>query len=580
MRTLSLTALFLIAFCLQGCGGSDAPPADESSNESGSEATETESSLGTPSEMPENIESGSQESSEETTSAAPAGDSTLNYITEDAVAAIVVRPSKALNNPLVKEIIALADEANPSQKLSEQLAQAKTEMGVEINQIDHILIVADQNLLNVAPMMMMGMPAPAKPIVAVQLVDGVDSQLVMDSAPSSAERIKIAGGDGVKTPDGGVVYKVSSSRLLYGDEAKLESILNNKHSASIRNLLEKSLSSDLGVAVNLEPVKQSMQQGAQGNPMMAMVIPIVQQMQTMTIAADLEAENLLNISVDTPNTEAAKAVQQSLQGFLQMGKQQYEQAKGDVPEEMKEMMQAFVDGANLSSNAEVVSLAIPRPANFEKLPEMLKPALNQAATAAKMSQNKNNLKQIGLAFHNYHAVYNHFPAIDSNGGAEGEQKGKGLSWRVHLLPFIEEAPLYEQFNMDEPWDSEHNKALIEQMPMVFGDNPEGKTSIHVFQGEKVAFKEGHTGPRIRDYLDGTSNTILVVEAGDDTADIWTKPGGLEFNADDPIAALGNIGEMFHALLCDGSVRNISKSIDKETLSNLIQNQDGNPIQDF
>src|SRR5206468_510550 len=84
----------------------------------------------------------------------------------------------------------------------------------------------------------------------------------------------------------------------------------------------------------------------------------------------------------------------------------------------------------------------------------------QLAAARSLSQGK--LKQIALAFHNYHATYNYFPA-----GIYDKDGKVGLSWRVQILPYIEQAPLYKEFKLDEPWDSDHNKALIAKMPKLY-----------------------------------------------------------------------------------------------------------------
>src|SRR5829696_8812925 len=71
----------------------------------------------------------------------------------------------------------------------------------------------------------------------------------------------------------------------------------------------------------------------------------------------------------------------------------------------------------------------------------------------------NNLRFIGLAFHNYH---------DVNGALPSNLKTKdgkpGLIWRVAILPYIQEDELYKQFKLNEPWDSEHNAKLIDRMP--------------------------------------------------------------------------------------------------------------------
>ena len=94
---------------------------------------------------------------------------------------------------------------------------------------------------------------------------------------------------------------------------------------------------------------------------------------------------------------------------------------------------------------------------------LLLPAVQQAREAARRSQCLNNLKQLGLALHNYHDTFNAFPAR-----ANYDESGNSLlSWRVHLLPYLEQNELYEQFHLDEPWDSEHNLTLVQMMPEVY-----------------------------------------------------------------------------------------------------------------
>src|SRR5207253_5271036 len=82
---------------------------------------------------------------------------------------------------------------------------------------------------------------------------------------------------------------------------------------------------------------------------------------------------------------------------------------------------------------------------------------------AARQKSANNLKQLGLAMHNYNNTYNHLPAV-----AIKDTKGKALlSWRVAILPFVEEEKLYKEFHLDEPWDSAHNKKLLGKMPKLF-----------------------------------------------------------------------------------------------------------------
>lgn len=190
---------------------------------------------------------------------------------------------------------------------------------------------------------------------------------------------------------------------------------------------------------------------------------------------------------------------------------------------------------------------------------MLLPAIQSARGAAKKTIEANNLKLIGLALHNDHLVRRTFiPASGLRGN---------LSWRVHLLPYLDHADLYGQFKLDEPWDSPHNKTLIPQMPDLFrvqGAEP-GTTSIHVLLGPGTLFGDGTVARSLSDITDGSSNTILAVQAGPNVAETWTKPGGLRVTSATTISALGNIGDQFQVLRADGSVYQEEKRADSREL---------------
>ena len=102
------------------------------------------------------------------------------------------------------------------------------------------------------------------------------------------------------------------------------------------------------------------------------------------------------------------------------------------------------------------------------------PAVGGARSAAQETQSLNNLRQIALACLNYESAHMKFPGNTSQ-KRDGENENK-FSWRVHILPFIEQNNLYEQIRFDEPWDSEHNKTLMEQMPDVY-KSPRSKAEV-------------------------------------------------------------------------------------------------------
>jgi hypothetical protein len=194
-------------------------------------------------------------------------------------------------------------------------------------------------------------------------------------------------------------------------------------------------------------------------------------------------------------------------------------------------------------------------------------------------QSRNNLKLIALAMHGYHDTYNGFPA------ATGYNKGKKplLSWRVAILPFIEEGALFKKFKLDEPWDSPHNKKLIPLMPKVFAPPMVGKpakaghTFYQVFTGNDAIFDPRLTragggtlqiGPRIFTIKDGTSNTALVVEAGEPVP--WTKPEDIAYDPKKPLPKLGGLfKECFQVAMADGSVRIIGRKAKEKALRALI-----------
>jgi hypothetical protein len=206
---------------------------------------------------------------------------------------------------------------------------------------------------------------------------------------------------------------------------------------------------------------------------------------------------------------------------------------------------------------------------------LLLPAVQKVREAAGRMSASNNLKMIGLAMHNYHDANNRLPSPGES--VPPNAKGGGLSWRVHILPYIEEDILYRQFKLDEPWDSDHNKKLIPQMPKVYvtptAPAEPGKTYYKVFVGEQTMFppKGRVVFPAV---ADGTSNTIMVVEGGG--AVTWTKPDDVPFTGNvDPRSLTLNGNPRVQVLMGDGSVRTIDLSrIRPDTLRAAITRAGG------
>ncbi len=209
---------------------------------------------------------------------------------------------------------------------------------------------------------------------------------------------------------------------------------------------------------------------------------------------------------------------------------------------------------------------------------VLLPGVQKVREAAARATSQNNLKQILVALHIFHDIYGHLPGniVDRNGKPL-------LSWRVAILPFLEQQDLYEQFRLDEPWDSPHNKALLAKMPKVYESPlypaPPGMTYYQGFSGPGTIFEPGKK-VKFLEITDGTSNTIAVIEGGSPVP--WTKPEDIPFDPKKrlPPLAPAKDAKVIHAAFADGAVRTIRVTLPEDTWRRLIQRNDGQVIPDL
>ncbi len=213
---------------------------------------------------------------------------------------------------------------------------------------------------------------------------------------------------------------------------------------------------------------------------------------------------------------------------------------------------------------------------------LVKPLIGKGQLAGYSKRAMNSLKQLALAMHAFADAHKGtFPTP-----ASYSKDGKPLlSWRVHLLPYIEQLHLYQQFKLDEPWDSEHNKKLIAQMPAIYAHpagkgKAEGQTPFVVPVGKDTIFPGGK-GIGFRDITDGTSNTLLILTAADAHMVTWTRPEDWEFDPKQPHRGLADKERpVIWVALADGSVRTVPASISADVLRALLTRNGGEAMGDW
>jgi prepilin-type processing-associated H-X9-DG protein len=220
------------------------------------------------------------------------------------------------------------------------------------------------------------------------------------------------------------------------------------------------------------------------------------------------------------------------------------------------------------------------------LTALLLPAVQAAREAARRANCVSNLKQITIAMHEYHDANGSFPPAYL-----ADEDGNPMhSWRVLLLPFLEEKLLYDQYDFDQPWNSPHNQALADLMPAAYrcpsDENADLSETSYVMIVGPGTIGDGPNAAKNADITDGMHNTIMLVEMADSGIN-WLEPRDLDvqemsFEVNDPA---GNSISSRHpgvanVAFADGSVQSIDDDIDPETVKAMTTIAGGEEVSEF
>ena len=513
----------------------------------------------------------------------PQADSTLDSVVKltpnDALAVLTIRPQRIAAGERMK--LAPLEVASAA--------------GLEHVGIDPLKIVRIDVLV--------GFPNPAGPQfgAVIQLAEPFD---INDLNPQMVD------GNGLQTegkfaylsaPEPELIYhQAGPNTIIFGTRIFAKQMVAPRQQiGKVASLLQRvKAESDVLAIVSIDTLRPLIA-GFADRPLSQLPRPLAQDVEAIIESTDFVAvganfanEERLQIvmagatAADTDKIEAA--LQRSLEFFRESYVAQVKQQFGG-PSETEAAVRSYVDRVKEALAGQLMparqgdklvldvqqfqSVAV-----IGTLTGIMLPAVQAARQAARRMQSSNNLKQIALAFHNFHDTYRTFPAaagLDNDGQPM-------ISWRVALLPFLDEAALYQEFHLDEPWDSEHNITLLERMPAVYR-HPSRKTQpgYTVYQvplSDESLLRQ--TEPtNMAQITDGTSNTILALQTSVDAAVPWTAPQDYQIDKDNPGAKLFTNGET-QIDLGDGSVRSIPESIAAEILNALYTRGGGEVVGDY
>lgn len=511
----------------------------------------------------------------------------LSYVTNDAKALVVLRPQQALAQEEIRSVLSkAAGDAPPVMKL------------LMLPQLHQITLIGTDGL------------DPDDGLIAVLQFSeptSVDDLAKADAWPMKTKPLVAAGNEEAHaTPNDKtlVVGKGESVRKYLANRRK------GKPAIAAGPAWEKVQQGSIVAAIDMQAVRDEMQspRAPQGPPnpvgsiaaQLDALAPLWRDSEYVAAGIILEGKAVHFRAVATcDNADLASDVAETSQAAVTLARNSLRSLREREKDAPALALLAIQTAEGLLKTMKIErSEALVVAQTSTTVPDVktiaasgLVEAVSGARAAAQRAQSMNNLKQIMLALHNWADVHGgHFPPPVIYG-----KDGKGKvphSWRVELLPYLEQAALYEAYKFDEPWDSEANKAVLAKMPAVFrhpAADAKSTYSSYFALTPATLVAEGagpvltafgkRDGVRFVDMLDGTSNTLAVVEAKREIP--WTRPDDIVFDPEKPLPELGGFTEDgFNGAFCDGAVRFISGKIDAATLKLLISPQGGEPVPQF
>jgi prepilin-type processing-associated H-X9-DG protein len=383
------------------------------------------------------------------------------------------------------------------------------------------------------------------------------------------------------------IYAPNDRTAIMGAEDVIRIMIEDRNEPKARHSWDETWSQLATGQINAALDTRSMRRRLnQGGIRLDAFAPLVEKTKANALKINVDRELTTEVLATVGEATDVKPVTETTQALLTVSRntvaslREHAAVAGPFREANEWALTTFatlIDKARLDANGRMVRLQTSSPVDVAHLAQITLALLGTAQGEATQAQSVNHLKQIGLAFHTFADSRNHLPPSVLYGGKSGKVPH---SWRVALLPYLEQQELYNSYNFDEPWDGPQNSKLLDRMPAVYAyprlvGASKTHTAYFVFTGKEALLGSG-SNPVIADITDGMHRTILAVEAHREVP--WTKPEDIPFDATNPLPQIGGFTpDGANVLFGDGSVKYIKKTISQDLLKALITRAGGEVV---
>jgi beta-lactamase regulating signal transducer with metallopeptidase domain len=304
-----------------------------------------------------------------------------------------------------------------------------------------------------------------------------------------------------------------------------------------------------------------------------------------------ESDQLLRMAatMEGKSEKKAEQVAQVVRAWVLLAPSILETMQGNIPDDAPDtefakgafkVGQEFLKNFDVQQSANDVAITSKAELDEKQLSSLFLEFGDMYWSAQSSADSIQRIRQLALAMHNYADTNRRdpdgcklpFSAITAKGS---EHKH---SWRIAILPYLEESAIYEQYRFEEAWDSEHNRKVTAEMPDCFRHPSQGadetSSGYYLITGTGTVFPPADS-IALEKIPDGTSNTILLVAAKRDTH--WAKPEDINFDPETILKAIGGFEKDYTTIaLCDGSSARFYRGGENEleVLKSMILANDG------